>query len=223
MATQSVSVSASGHTASAFTALVVREASASHPHVRSLLSLDNARDARNAADALHHLSMLHGRYPGVVDHAAARTLDSVARKALFALADSFAAERDALGRLVVAAGPIPSTPGQAQTEASVIAQHHAIDMLAQSDRQGCALGAAVALALDWHAIRCVMDAAAKRFGVEPPASTLPPVTTLGALAEAAAQTPAIERAILFGGQQIVTQHRGLWDLLEARAMARIDD
>jgi hypothetical protein len=223
MATQMASVPASGLGTSAFTALVVREASASHPHVRSLLSLDSARDARNASDALHHLSMLHGRHPGVVDHAAARTLDAAARKALFSLADAFAAERDALGRLVVAAGPIPSTPGQAQTEASVIAQHHAIDMLAQSDRQGCALGAAIALALDWHAIRCVMDAAAKRFGVEPPASALPPVSTLGALAEAAAQTPAIERAILFGGQQIVTQHRGLWDLLEARATARIDD
>jgi hypothetical protein len=223
MATQTASVQPTGQGTSAFTALVVREASASHPHVRSLLSLDGARDARNASDALHHLSMLHGRHPGVIDHAAVRTLDATARKALFSLADSFAAERDALGRLVVAAGPIPSTPGQAQTEASVIAQHHAIDMLAQSDRQGCALGAALALALDWHAIRCMMDAAAKRFSVELPVSLVPPVTTLGALVISAAQSPAIERAILFGGQQIVTQHRGLWDLLEARATARVDD
>jgi hypothetical protein len=223
MATQTAPVTAKGPATSALTALVVREASASHPHVRSLLSLDSARDTRNAADALHHLSMLHGRHPGVIDHAAARTLDSAARKTLFALADAFAAEREALGRVVVAAGPIPSTPGQAQTEASVIAQHHAIDMLAQSDRQGCALGAAIALALDWHAIRCVIDAAAKRFGVDLPLSTLPPVTTLGAAAEAAATSPAIERAALFGAQQIVTQHRGLWDLLEARASSRIDD
>lgn len=223
MATQMVPVSATGSATSGLTALVVREASASHPHVRSLLSLDNARDARNAADALHHLSMLHGRHPGVIDHAAARTLDSTARKALFALADAFAAEREALGRVVVAAGPIPSTPGQAQTEASVIAQHHAIDMLAQSDRQGCALGAAVALALDWHAIRCVIDAAAKRFGVDLAISTLPPVTTLSAVAESAATSPAIERAVLFGAQQIVTQHRGLWDLLETRASSRVDD
>lgn len=223
MATQTAPTAATGQTASSFTALVVREASASHPHVRSLLSLDNARDARNASDALHHLSMLHGRHPGVVDHAAARTLDSGARKALFALADSFAAERDALGRLVVAAGPIPSTMGQAETEASVIAQHHAIDMLAQSERQGCALGAAIALALDWHAIRCVMDAAAKRFSVDLPAGTLPPVPSLGAIVDAACTSAAIERAMMFGGQQIVTQHRGLWDLLETRALARIDD
>ena len=223
MATQTAPISAAGPATSALTALVVCEASASHPHVRSLLSLDNARDARNASDALHHLSMLHGRHPSVIDHAAARTTSTPARKALFSLADAFAAEREALGRLVVAAGPIPSTPGQAETEASVIAQHHAIDMLAQSERQGCGLGAALALALDWHAIRCVMDAAAKRFGVDLPVSILPPVTTLSAVADAAGQSAAIERAILFGAQQIVTQHRGLWDLLETRAAVRIDD
>lgn len=223
MATQAINVPSTGPATSALTALVVREASASHPHLRSLLSLANARDARNASDALHHLAMLHGRHPGVIDHAATRTLSSSARKALFSLADAFAGEREALGRLVVAAGPIPSTPGQAETEASIIAQHHAIDMLAQSERQGCGLGAALALALDWHAIRCVMDAAAKRFGVELADGSLPPVTTLGAIAEAAAESAAIERAMLFGAQQIVTQHRGLWDLLETRAAVRIDD
>lgn len=222
MSAQSASVSATGPTTSAFTALVVGEASASHPHVQSLLSLDNARDARNAADALHHLSMLHGRHPGVVDHAAGSTRDTGSRQALFVLADAFEVERHSLGRLVVAAGPIPSTPGQAQTEASVIAQHHAIEMLAQSERQGCALGAAVALALDWHAIRGVMDAAAKRFSVELPTSKLPPVASLAAIVDGC-KGAALERAVLFGGQQIVTQHRGLWDLLESRAAARIYD
>ncbi len=222
MAAQTASVSARGATTSAFTALVVAEASAAHPHLQSLLTLDNARAARNAADALHHLSMLHGRYPGVIDHAAAGTRNSTARKALFSLADAFAVERHSLGRLVVAGGPIPSTPGQAETEASVIAQHHAIDMLAQSERQGCALGAAVALALDWHAIRRVMDAAAKRFGADLPASTLPGAASIIAIVDDC-QGASLERAVLFGGQQIVTQHRGLWDLLESRAVARRDD
>ncbi len=222
MAAHTASVPATGPMTSALTALVVAEASASHPHVRSLLSIDNARDARNAADALHHLSMLHGRHPGVIDHAATGTREIGARNALFALADGFAIERHSLGRLVVAAGPIPSTPGQAQTEASVIAQHHAIDMLAQSERQGCALGAAVALALDWHAIRCVLDAAAKRFGVDLPISKLPPVDELAAVVDSC-KGQALERAVLFGGQQIVAQHRGLWDLLESRAVARLND
>jgi len=30
----------------------------------------------------------------------------------------------------------------------------------------------------------------------------------------------VERAMLFGAQQIATQHHGLWDLLDARARAR---
>jgi hypothetical protein len=33
-------------------------------------------------------------------------------------------------------------------------------------------------------------------------------------------SPAMERAISFGAQQILAQHRGLWDLLEARQLAR---
>jgi hypothetical protein len=222
MAAQSAFVSATGPTTSSLTALVVSEASASHPHVQSLLSLDNARDARNAADALHHLSMLHGRHPGVVDHAAASTRDTASRQSLFSLADAFEVERHSLGRLVVAAGPIPSTPGQAQTEASVIAQHHAIDMLAQSERQGCALGAAIALALDWHTIRCVMNAAAKRFSVDLPACNLPSMASLAAIVDGC-KGAALERAFLFGGQQIVSQHRGLWDLLESRSVARLND
>jgi hypothetical protein len=30
----------------------------------------------------------------------------------------------------------------------------------------------------------------------------------------------MERAMLFGAQQVFAQHRGLWDLLEARTSAR---
>ena len=32
----------------------------------------------------------------------------------------------------------------------------------------------------------------------------------------------VERAMLFGAQQLALQHRGLWDLLEARRQARLD-
>ncbi len=202
--------------------LVAAEASASHRHVQTLHSIDTADAARNAADALHHLLMLHGRYPGVIDHAAARTTDADAKRALSALAEGFADEREGLGRLVVAAGPMPSTPGQAETEASVLAQRHAIEMLAQSDRQGCAAGAAFAVALDWLAIRRVLAAASRRFGIELPTSRLVDADAVTDLARKACSTAATERAMMFGAQQIVTQHRGLWDLLEARARARID-
>ena len=203
-----------------FVAIVSNEATAAHDHASALGRLDGADAARNAADAVHHLCMLHGRHPGVIDHAAARVTEPVARQSLFAIADSFAAERDLMARLVVAAGPIPSTPGQAETEASVVSQRHALEMLAQSDRGGCAVGAALAVVLDWHAVRRVLAAAARRFGVEVAATMLPDQAMLVALGSRTCATPATERAMLFGVQQIAAQHRGLWDLLEARARAR---
>ncbi len=206
--------------AAMYATIVSQEATASHPHVQTLLSLDSADASRNAADAIHHLSMLHGRHPGVVDHASARTASDSARLAMFKIADAFSLEREFLARLVVAAGPIPSTPGQAETEASVIAQRHAIEMLAQSDRQGCAFGAAVAMAYDWHAIRPVLNVAARRFGLDAPVMVLSQPSELVNIASLACATAAIERAMLFGVQQIATQHRGLWDLLEVRAKAR---
>ncbi|MGZ8285400.1 MAG: DUF6975 family protein [Allosphingosinicella sp.] len=32
--------------------------------------------------------------------------------------------------------------------------------------------------------------------------------------------PQVQRALLFGAQQILVQHHGLWDLLEARQQSR---
>jgi hypothetical protein len=220
MVEQSAATLVTSDAATTCAAIVTREATDAHPYVATLHVLDSAEATRNAGDAIHHISMLHGRYPGVIDHAGARTLADAPRRALFQLADAFARERDFLGRLVVAAGPIPSTPGQAETEASVIAQRHAIEMLAQSDRQGCAVGAALAMALDWLAIRPVLAAAAKRFGLDIPATEMPDEAHLVEIARGACTTPATERAMLFGAQQIATQHRGLWDLLEVRAKAR---
>jgi hypothetical protein len=123
-------------------------------------------------------------------------------------------------RIVAAAGPLPSTPGHAESEAAAHAQRHALDMLAQSDRAGCAAGAALALAIDWAAIRGVLDAAAHRLGVQALPSALPPAQETVTVVDALSRQPAIERAMLFGAQQLFAQHRGLWDLLEARASAR---
>ena len=146
------------------------------------------------------------------DSGIAAWLDGAAR--------GFAEERAYLMRIVVAAGPLPSTPGQAQCEAVVAGQRHALEMLARSDRDGCAVGAAMALVLDWRAIRAVIDAAANRYGVSLAPPALPSQRqTLAVLEEAG--SPAFERAVMFGAQQLLVQHRGLWNLLEARAEARI--
>jgi hypothetical protein len=51
-------------------------------------------------------------------------------------------------------------------------------------------------------------------------SDLPNVDVIATAIRAAENSAAADRAMLFGAQQIVAQHRGLWDLLEARAIAR---
>ncbi len=194
--------------------------SAAHPYPTSRALLGGPQAARNLSDAVHFLCMLHGRHPGVVDHAAKRSLDPAARAWFAANTNSFAAERAFLTRIAVAAGPIPSTPAGRDTEATVIAQRHAIEMLAQSERNGCAFGAAVAVIVDWFGIRHVLNAAAQRFGVEAPPYGCEDKGSVIAFARGAAATPAMERAMLFGAEQIAVQHFGLWELLEARQQAR---
>lgn len=200
------------------TTLVAADGSAGH-RVPQTLCRPHA-SARDQADAVHALCMLHGRHPGAVDHALAHNSDSTTNAWLTEAAEGFAIERAYLAQLTAAAGPLPSTPGQAESDSAVVAQAHALDMLAQSDRTGCAIGASIALLLDWRAVRAMLDAAAARFGVEIPALALPIDADTGTLASALAETPAVERAMAFGAQQVLAQHRGLWDLLEARSEAR---
>ena len=95
-----------------------------------------------------------------------------------------------------------------------------LEMLARSERAGCAPGAAIGLILDWAAIRPVLDAAAERFGLAAMGSTLPDQAATRAFAAEIADTPAIERAVRFGAEQILIQHGGLWSLLESREHAR---
>lgn len=207
-----------GRTGALLLAALSEQGSAAHPYSRSPVLLDGPDSARNLADAVHLLSTLHGRQPGVIDHATGRTFDAAARGWLISAAEAFAAERFYLGRLAVAAGPVPGTPGGSGSEATVMAQRNAVATLACSERDGCAFGAALALAADWGAVRVVLDAAARRLGVDVAPCRLEDACDLTAIA---GQIPAgTERAFLFGAQQMLAQHRGLWDLLEARQMAR---
>lgn len=199
-------------------ALAGSDGSHAHPWLQKLAR--SPEPLRDLADAAHHLCLLHGRHPGVVDHALEHAHLPLERDWLEAAAEAFVAERAWLVRLVSAAGPLPSTPGQAESEAAAHAQRHALDMLAQSDRTGCATGAAVALALDWAGIRPVLDAAGHRLGLEPPASGLPLPEETVTVVDTLARAMNVERAMLFGAQQMFAQHRALFDLLEARAGAR---
>ena len=192
--------------------LLVTDGTAAHAFAIQLAAPRAA--ARDLGDAVHALCAVHGHHPDLIEIAAGLAPHRDERNWLTAAASGFAAERAALAQLVAAAGPLPSTPGQAETEAALTAERHTMEMLARSERTGVALGAAVALVGDWRTIRAMLARAADRFGVTLPAPALPDADDLLGI------TAAPERAIAFGAQQLLAQHRGLWSLLEARASAR---
>lgn len=211
-----------GSMAQAQFARAVSEGVARHPHLHALLASNGPHAGRDFADAVHLLCALHGHYPGLIGLALERCPKGDAGDWLGHAADSFERERLYLVRLAPAVGPIPSTPGAAQTEASLLAARHAIETLAVSERSGCALGAATALMVDWWAVRSLLDRAATRVGIEAPAPTLPDEESVIAIVGALAQSPIAARALAFGSEQLLLQHRALMDLLEARAEARGD-
>lgn len=185
-----------------------------------LALLVNPEPGRDLADAAHYLCQLHGAYPGVIDHAIHQARDDIERRWLESAARAFAEERELLVRLAAAAGAAPSTPGQAACEAAAHQQRYAIATLAQSARAGCATGAALALALDWRAIRDLLDTGVARLGVAAAPCALPSPDETATVVATLIAHPGVERAMLFGAQQLFAQHRGLFDLLEARAGAR---
>lgn len=201
-------------------ALVASDGTGAHPHIRAG-ELSNGRDAmRNLADAVHFLCLLHGRNPGVIDSAARKAVDPISRLWMEEAAQAFAQERAFLSKIAAAVGPVPSTQGQHQCETAVSAQRKALDMLAESDRHGCAVGAAIALSLDWRTIRVILDISAQRLDMTPPRCALPDLPSTARVAVAVADTPPVERALVFGAQQLIAQHSALWDLLAARAASR---
>ena len=68
----------------------------------------------------------------------------------------------------------------------------------------------------------MLDRAATRAGIEPPPILLPDEESVIAMIDTMAQSPTAARALVFGSEQLLLQHRALMDLLEARAEARGD-
>ncbi|MGZ8298075.1 MAG: DUF6975 family protein [Allosphingosinicella sp.] len=220
MASASVETAGGPQTGALLLERLAEHGSASHPYAASPQLPRTPSAGRDLADLIHYLCVLHGRYPGLIDHAAARVVEPDARAWLTEATYAFAGERAYLARLAVAVGPVPSTPGAGGTDAAVLGQRHAMETLALSERRGCALGAAMALVLDWAAIRACLDAAAARFGVDSPAYPAAGPEAIVRLADEHGASAPVQRALLFGAQQILVQHHGLWDLLEARQQAR---
>ena len=196
------------------------QGSARHPHLLSLIEASGPHAGRDLADAVHLLCSVHGRHPGLVELAYTHCEEGPVRDWLGRASEAFERERLYLVRLTSAVGPMPSTPGAAETEASLQCQRNAIEILAQSERQGCALGTVTALIGDWWSVRRFLDRAASRTGIDSPPPALPDEASVGVIIDMASETPASERALGFGAEQLLLQHRALFDLLEARASAR---
>jgi hypothetical protein len=203
-------------------ARVAGEGCARHPYLNALLETSGRHSGRDLADAVHLLCSLHGRYPGLIELALQRCPKGPVQDWLNRASEGFERERLYVVRLTSAVGPLPSTPGAAETEASLVAARHALETLAMSERNGCALGATTALIGDWWPIRRLLDRAAARVGTEAPAPSLPDETSVVAIIDRGADAPASQRALAFGSEQLLLQHRALFDLLEARAEARGD-
>lgn len=203
-------------------ARVASSGSARHPQLAALLVSSGPSSARDMADAVHLLCHLYGTHPGLIDLAVHAGAAGKAASWLEQAAEAFERERLYLVRLTAAVGPQPSTAGAAQTEAALLNQRHALETLATSERKGCALGAATALIEDWRSLRRLLDRAAQRAGIDVPGCSLPDEESVAQAIQAGADTPGAERALGFGADQLLLQHRGLFDLLEARAESRLD-
>jgi hypothetical protein len=204
-------------------ARVGSQGSVDHAYRLSLMTANGHNAARDLADAVHLFCSLYGRHPGLIELALNNCPAGPVRDWLREASDAYERERLYLVRLTAAVGPLPSTPGAAETEAALVAQRHAIETLAKSERRGCALGAATALMADWASIRTVLDRAADRMGMQKPALTLPEEDSIIRVISDGTDGMASVRALGFGGEQLLLQNRGLVDLLEARAAARGDD
>lgn len=203
-------------------ARVAAEGSGRHSHLASLLEGTGLHSGRDLADAIHLLCSVHGRHPGMIEMTLQRCASDELRPWLDRAAESFERERLYLVRLTSAVGPLPSTPGAAETEASLLAQRNALETLALSERTGCAVGAATALVSDWWQIRRLLDRTAARLGLISPPPSLPDEASVVGVLDRMSDSPAAQRAVTFGGEQLLLQHRALFDLLEARASARGD-
>jgi hypothetical protein len=168
------------------------------------------------ADISHFLCISHGRHPGIIDHAATKIVEEAAREWLLHAIDGFAAERGYLNQLTVAAGPIARQTGQEKITAIIANQSKSFEMLATSDRNGCAAGAAIAFVMDWQNTRNLLDECALALGIQPTKLALPDPSQSLDLANMLTPDNAKQRAMLFGAQQMLAQQRGLWQLIVAR-------
>ena len=200
---------------------VADEGLARHSHLSALLDGAGRHAGRDLSDAVHLLCSLYGRYPGLVEIALQRCPKGPVRDWLAHASDGFERERLYLVRLTSAVGPLPSTPGAAETESSLVAARHALETLgdvgARRLRARCGNRARVRLVAGPPLARPRRGASRHRS-----AGAFSPGRSFGGgdRRRSRRRRRASARALAFGGEQLLLQHRALFDLLEARAEAR---
>lgn len=183
------------------------------PYLRS-----PSKTARAAlfADIAHFMNISHGGYPGIIEHAASKITDNAARKWLVDAIDAMLSERTFLNRLTVTAGPIRRLRGQNELDALVLGLAKSFQMLATSDRKGCAAGTAIAFVIDWHQTRPLLDIVASEIGLTPSRVEFPSVVECEQLVQNLDHDASYRRAMAFGAEQTLAQQRRLWQLIVAR-------
>ena len=201
--------------------LVADQGSAAHPVVANALTNLRTLDSHDISDIAHFLCVLHGRYPGLIDHAARTIRDGAALQWVEQASKAFAEERAFLSRLTSAAGPVSSTTGDEKCTAAFAMQARALEMLASSERKGCPAGAAIAFAEDWLIIRALLAAMAEKLALPVPPHSFPNSFRNASVVDALiAEGQAQERALFFGADQLLLQQHGFWNLLSARSITR---
>ncbi|MGB3723898.1 MAG: hypothetical protein WA979_13915 [Pacificimonas sp.] len=175
------------------------------------------------ADAVHLIAILHGELPSLFDTAAGVNPDF--ETWLEPAAAAFHADRAWLTELCVMSGPRTDLSGLSDAEALVRGLRDAMLTLAQSSRNGCALGSVLAFLNDWPQLRSAIDNAGTiAFSSRWPApyGEWPDAPLLSATdaAEAAFDARPTMRALTFGAQQFAQLHGQLLELIAARAAAR---
>ncbi len=187
--------------------------------LRELATNNAAFNGSDIADVAHYLCLLHGRYPGLMDNLADRMVAS-GDNFFSELAERFTAERRLLTDLTVAAGPIGRLLGEDRSMNIVEQLRVSIDLLARSDREGCALGAAAAMLTEWKHIRPALNAVASRLSVKTAEFDYDALSAQMLERVASYPEKRHQRAIAFGVKQLCHQHEQFWLLLNNRCAAR---
>jgi len=180
----------------------------------------DAFSGADVADIAHILTIVHGSLPTVFELASAHAPSGHLRELLFAASESFQAWRRFLALLTSKAGPAPSCLNDDVHMVSLVQLKHAIQLLASSERRGCAVGAATAMLADWHLTIPPLLSCASRFGIGHHLPSPPQVNEIIAGIEQTEPTTSELRAMTFGASQFYHMDDEIFLHLRARRQAR---